>query len=135
MHENLTCWRCGAPLRKEIQRPFPRLEKCPACEVDVHVCRMCRHYAPRYTQKCDHELAEPAREVDVANFRHYFKPSPHAFDGPEKQEESSAQDALSDLFGKDSGEPAERSPATEDPTASLNALFGEGAGNGSDEQR
>ncbi|HEY5789504.1 MAG TPA: hypothetical protein VIX81_02705 [Gammaproteobacteria bacterium] len=57
MASRLLCWRCGAALRDDLPRIFPRLEKCKACNSDLHVCVMCRHYAPQYIRKCAHDLA------------------------------------------------------------------------------
>lgn len=89
----LVCWRCGASLQ-HIPQPLVRLAQCKACGADLHVCRLCKFYNPRHSDKCDHELAEPAREVDVANFCHYFRPRPGAYN---PQEKSRADDALAQL--------------------------------------
>lgn len=100
----LVCWRCGADLNT-ITQPFERLAQCRQCGADLHVCRLCKFYNPRLSDKCDHEMAEPAREVDVANFCHYFRPRSGAHNPEEKQRADSAMDQLKSLFGEDT--PAE----------------------------
>ena len=49
--------------------------------------------------RCDHEMAEPARAIDVANFCHYFKPSDEAFVPDQKSRSDQAMDELKALFG------------------------------------
>lgn len=95
---NLVCWRCGASL-KDLPRPITRLMQCKACNADLHVCRLCRYYNPNHFEKCDHEMAEPAREVDVANFCHYFRPRPDAYNPQEKSRADAARTELEALFG------------------------------------
>jgi hypothetical protein len=54
--------------------------------------------------KCDHEMAEPAREVDLANFCQYYKPAPDAFDPTGKSSSEDAMAKLRALFGEDNAE-------------------------------
>lgn len=123
MTGQLVCWRCGEAL-KEIPKPIPRLYQCRQCEADLHVCLMCRYYNPRYSSKCEHEMAEPAREVDLANFCHYLKLKPDAFVEKDYDQNKQAEAKLKALFGgEDSEEEAETKP--EDPMAALKELFGE----------
>lgn len=130
MSAKLVCWKCGHPLRKDLPRTFPRLEQCKQCGSDLHVCRMCRHYAPRYISLCDHELAEPPRDRELANFCQYFKPDPHAYVGREQREASAAKRQLDALFGGGGPAAGEDEPAAaktaDDPLDALNALFGAG---------
>ena len=93
----LVCWRCGASL-KELPKPLVRLAQCKVCAADLHVCRLCKFYNPNHFEKCDHELAEPAREVDVANFCHYFRPRPDAYNPKEKSKADEAMAQLKALF-------------------------------------
>lgn len=131
MSAKLVCWRCGHPLRKDLPRTFPRLEQCKQCGTDLHVCRLCRHYAPRYISQCDHELAEPPRDRELANFCQYFKPDPDAFIGREQREAAEARSRLDDLFGRPEPKEEETDEAQtkpkpkEDPFAAVNSLFGE----------
>jgi len=113
----LVCWRCGASL-KDIPIPFARLEQCRQCHADLHVCRMCRFYNPRMHDKCDHEMAEPAREVDLANFCQYYKPSPEAFDKTGKSNADQAMEKLKALFGTEDTEANQSSNAEPGSTSS-----------------
>lgn len=97
---NLVCWRCGASL-KDLQQPITRLLQCAACNADLHVCRLCRYYNPRLHQKCDHDMAEPAREVDIANFCDYFTPRPDAYSAAGQAKADAARAQLEALFGGD----------------------------------
>jgi len=98
----LVCWSCGAPL-KDIPLPFTRLEQCKTCRADLHVCRQCRFYNPNHSDKCDHDMAEPARDPAVANFCHYFRPKTDAFTQDKKSRSDVALQELKSLFG-DKGE-------------------------------
>jgi len=104
----LVCWHCGASLQ-QVSLPLTRLAQCKACGADLHVCRLCKFYNPRHSDKCDHELAEPAREVDVANFCHYFRPQAGAYNSQEKSRADDALAQLQALFG-DSEEQQPNSP-------------------------
>lgn len=97
---SLVCWKCGESL-KDIPKPFGRLERCPHCHADLHVCVMCCFYNPRMSDKCDHEMAERARESDIANFCHYYKPKPDAFNGNARSTADDAMQQLKALFGED----------------------------------
>lgn len=106
---NLVCWSCGASLN-DIPQPFTRLEQCKTCRADLHVCKLCRYYNPNMFDKCDHDMAERARDPAVANFCHYFRPKPNAFTGDSKSKSDQAMDKLKSLFG-DNGN-AENTSAT-----------------------
>lgn len=125
MTGKLVCWRCGEALG-DIPKPFPRLAKCKHCEADLHVCLMCRHYNPRYSTKCDHEMAEPAREVDLANFCHYLKLKTSAFVEKDFDQSKEAEARLKALFG-DNGVAEEpgNDMAPDDPMEKLKNLFSE----------
>ena len=122
MAAKFKCWRCGHDLG-ELAKPLPRLEQCPACEADLHVCRFCRFYKPTILGKCDHDLAEPAREVDIANFCQYFVPSSQAFVAKEADKERQAREKLAALFGEDSV--SDSTAKSDDPLEKLKSLFNE----------
>lgn len=127
MPRDLVCWRCGEALRDDLPRIFPRLEKCRACGSDLHVCRQCRFYAPQYTTKCSHDRAEPAREVDVANFCQHFRLRGGAYAGG-ADATVRARDELDALFaGERPTDDDAPEPAVDehDPLAELQSLFGE----------
>lgn len=108
----LVCWRCGASL-KNIPTPIVRLAQCKSCAADLHVCRLCKYYNPNHFEKCDHELAEPAREVDVANFCHYFRPKANAYN---PQEKSKADEALAQLKSLFADSNTATTPTNKQPT-------------------
>lgn len=114
----LVCWRCGASL-KDIPKPLVRLAQCKACGADLHVCRLCKFYNPHHFEKCDHEMAEPAREVDVANFCHYFRPKADAYNPVEKSRSDDAMAELKALFGEAGSTAAQET--SENDTASEHA--------------
>jgi hypothetical protein len=127
MKKSLVCWRCGAAIKAE-QLPISRLERCHACEADLHACRLCRHYNVRMTGYCDHDHADPPRERERANFCQYFKPRPGAFAPAEQDVSQTARDGLEALFGPSSPRnAAPRRPATpaERAREELDRLFGE----------
>ena len=99
----LVCWSCGASLQ-DIPLPFTRLEQCKHCRADLHVCRLCRYYNPNVFDKCDHDMAEPARDVTVANFCHYFRPRPGAFAPDKKSKSDQALAQLKSLFGDEAND-------------------------------
>ena len=124
MAGKLVCWRCGEALG-ETPKPFPRLAKCRHCEADLHICLMCRHYNLRYSTKCDHEMAEPARELDLANFCHYLKLRADAFQAKEYDQSKQAEAKLRALFGDNEEEGGAAPEKPGDPMAALKELFGE----------
>ena len=109
----LVCWSCGASLQ-DIPLPFTRLEQCKQCRADLHVCRLCRYYNPNVFDKCDHEMAEPARDVSVANFCHYFRPRPGAFQPDQKSKSDQALAQLKSLFGEEAEAQASAAEKKED---------------------
>ena len=112
----LVCWRCGASL-KGIPTPFTRLAQCKACSADLRVCRLCKFYNPNHAEKCDHDLAEPAREVDVANFCDYFRPKAGAYSPQEKSRAEDAIAQLKALFGEGEAQSEESAPQSAEQDA------------------
>jgi len=94
----LRCYRCGVSLAA-LALPLRRLELCPACGVELHVCRMCGHYAPTRPDACDEEDAIPVHNKTTANFCDWFMPSAAAFDGRALEAEDEARRKLGALFG------------------------------------
>jgi hypothetical protein len=109
---HLVCWRCGATLRK-IPLPLTRLAQCPACSSDLHVCRLCRFYDLKVAGYCTHDTADPARDVDVANFCQHFRATPDAYTPSDKSKHTQAAAQFQALF-------ASAAPATDTfPAADL----------------
>jgi hypothetical protein len=99
MPEALHCYRCGQALAA-LSLPLARRDECPSCRAELHVCRMCRRFAPRLPKGCDEDDAPDVRDKAAANFCDYFKPNPRAFDPAQRTAEQSAKDALEALFKK-----------------------------------
>ena len=94
----LRCYRCGTSL-EALSLPLARLDLCPGCSVELHVCRMCRHYAPSAPDACDEDDAPEVRNKTAANFCDYFVPDASAFGGGERRAEAKARADLDALFG------------------------------------
>ena len=125
MPQTLWCWHCGASLA-ELTLPFRRLETCPACEAELHVCRMCRFYDPRLTERCSEQMAEEVRDKTRANFCDYFKPSAEAYVAADDTQSVTARASLEELFGStpEQDRPAERDAGDRDSArARLERLF------------
>lgn len=125
----LRCYRCGGSLAA-LSLPLARLDQCPDCSVDLHVCRMCRHYAPAKPDACDEEDAIVVGNKTAANFCDYFTPDPGVFDGREQRADDAARARLADLFGgagtaagsADTDAPGRTGAATGAPTPERAAL-------------
>lgn len=109
--ESLACWRCGAAL-KELPLPLGRLDECPKCRAQLHVCKMCAFYDARLAKGCREKDAEDIADKQHANFCGYFKASPTAWRAPDAGRVQAAKAQVDALFG---GAPAEtpRDPARE----------------------
>jgi hypothetical protein len=128
MASKLVCWSCGEPV-KGVPRRITRFTRCPVCRVDLHVCRLCRHYDPGILGECRHERAERVVDKEQANFCTYFRPRTGAHTAPADPAADSSRAALDALFGL-GGEDAGASKAKADPKAAakrareeLDALF------------
>jgi hypothetical protein len=95
----LHCYRCGESLAA-LSLPLARLDECPKCRAQLHVCRMCERFAPRLPKGCREDDAPDVRDKKNANFCDYFKPSATAYDPAEQQTEQAARAALDSLFKK-----------------------------------
>jgi hypothetical protein len=98
MAHDLVCWKCGAALGA-LTLPLRRLEECPACRAELHVCRMCVDYDTRVAKHCREPTAEEVRAKDRANFCDHFKPRPGAFTPPDAAAVHRARAELDKLFG------------------------------------
>jgi hypothetical protein len=114
--DTLRCYRCGDSLAA-IALPLRRLELCPGCGVELHVCRMCRHFAPSLPDACDEDDAVVVRDKAAANFCDFFVPATGAFDGRELRAGAAAEQQLKALFG----EPAAPGVSGVDPDSDLEA--------------
>jgi hypothetical protein len=99
MAHDLVCWKCGAPLAA-LSLPLRRLDECPKCRAELHVCRMCVEYSTSVAKHCCEPTAEEVRDKTSANFCDHFKPRANAYTPPNTAAVSEAQAALAKLFGK-----------------------------------
>jgi len=90
------CWHCGAAL-EGLLLPMAREAECRQCRAQLHVCRMCQHYAPRSSDRCDEPNGEHPRAADRANFCDYYSPDPAAW--RERDRAAAARSELDALFG------------------------------------
>ena len=95
------CWRCGASLEK-LSLPLGRLDECPQCEVQVHVCRMCVNFDPAVTRACREDDADDIKEKERSYFCDFFKLNNNAFNPVFVAADQQASDALGQLFGSNS---------------------------------
>jgi hypothetical protein len=100
MGEELSCYRCGASLAA-LSLPLSRRDACPACTVDLHVCRMCTFFDAAVPKQCREDDAEEVFEKEKANFCDWFKPSGAAFDPARAERAARARSELDALFGED----------------------------------
>ena len=117
MVQALQCYRCGTSLAA-LSLPLGRLDECPQCSVQLHVCRMCRFYDPAVTKQCREDDAEEVREKTRANFCDYFKPSADAHDPTFVTADTKAKSELDALFGDGDGDAGD-----DDATSAADDLF------------
>ncbi len=96
----LVCWKCGAPL-ETVVLPFRRLEVCPQCDEELHVCKMCKFYDPHVVEACIEDNAEEVRNKERANFCDYFTPTPNAYQSRDSAASQASRANLNALFGAD----------------------------------
>jgi hypothetical protein len=99
MSHDLVCWQCGHSLAA-FSLPLRRLEECPSCRAELHVCRMCVEYDTRVAGACREPTAEEVRDKTHANFCDHFKPRPGAYAAPDSSAVERARAELDRLFGK-----------------------------------
>lgn len=118
MSEELRCWSCGAT--SPVPEPFGRSAECPHCRRDLHVCRMCRHYAPGRANNCMEPAVERVTDPARANFCDWFQRRP--IDVPAAAPGAGNDAALAALFGLDAG--AAPGKASAPASDALTDLFG-----------
>jgi ribosome-binding protein aMBF1 (putative translation factor) len=93
----LVCWKCGASLAA-LTLPLRRLEECPKCRSELHVCRMCADYDTSVAKHCREPTAEEVYEKTRANFCDFFEPRPGAYTAPNTAAVDRARAELEKLF-------------------------------------
>ena len=124
MTDALECYRCGASLAA-LSLPLRRLEQCPNCEIELHVCRMCIHYAPLRPKQCDEEDTEEVTNKTAANFCDFYSPATGRLDPNllSAHERAGAQlDALFETPGSTVADPGSHTEA-DNALADAESLF------------
>ena len=99
MSHNLVCWNCGTSLA-QLSLPLRRLDECPKCRAELHVCKLCVDYDTRVAKHCREPTAEEVRDKIKANFCDFYKPREGAYTAPNTSEVDKARSELDKLFGK-----------------------------------
>ena len=105
---DLVCWKCGASLTA-LSLPLRRLEVCPECDSELHVCRLCRSYDLKAIDQCAEEDAEEVQDKERANFCDYYKPWPGAYRVQDSSKTEAVKSELNALFGESSEDAADES--------------------------
>lgn len=121
MGHTLVCWKCGASL-VALTLPLRRLEVCPACNAELHVCRMCVEYDTSKAKHCREPTADEVRDKEHANFCDFYKPRPDAYRAPDVAELDKSRAGLDALFGAPQAGGTSASPADES-RSKLDELF------------
>jgi len=98
MTRDLQCWKCGESLAS-LSLPLRRLDVCPACRAELHVCKLCVDYDTSRAKQCREPTIEEVRDKERANFCDYFKPKLKAWIKPDTAALEAAKSELSKLFG------------------------------------
>lgn len=120
---NLVCWQCGAALTA-LTPPLLRLDECPSCRADLHVCKLCAFYDVDATDQCREDDAEAVLEKTRANFCAYFQPRADAYAAGARSKAVAAKAQLDNLFG-DNVNDANKNSAADDARRALDDLFGD----------
>ena len=99
MPHELVCWKCGAALAA-LSLPLRRLDECPNCRSELHVCKLCVEYDTHVAKHCREPTIEDVRDKEKANFCDYFKPREAAYTPADKAAVEKSRSALDALFGK-----------------------------------
>ena len=99
MKNDLSCWKCGFALA-DLSLPLQRLDECPKCRAELHVCKMCVDYDIRVAKHCREPTADEVNDKTRANFCDHFKPRAGAYTAPNTAAVDKAKAELDKLFGK-----------------------------------
>ena len=123
---SIACWNCGESCDEPL--PLSRHAACQHCFEMLHCCLMCRHFDPHQRPACQHDLADPPRESDSANFCDFLTPR-RGLQGRQSARDQKASAKLSALFGDASDIEDEADLDTDDQSSSaerqLQNLFGD----------
>ena len=99
MKNDLSCWKCGFALA-DLSLPLRRLDECPKCRAELHVCKMCVDYSTAVAKHCREPTADEVSDKTRANFCDHFKPRAGAYTAPNTTAVDKAKAELEKLFGK-----------------------------------
>ncbi len=117
MSDKLMCWKCSAGL-EDLPQPLGRRAECPACGVELHVCRQCRHYDTAKAKQCRELVADEVKNKTRANFCEWFQARAGTHAGSAVTA-SGGRAALDALFGG-----SEKASSTSNAKSELDKLFG-----------
>jgi len=66
------CWKCGKTV-SEIPVKIGFRATCPHCDIDLHVCKNCRYYAPGKPNDCMVPGTDPIRDREASILCEEFK--------------------------------------------------------------
>ena len=92
---SLKCWHCGADIPENNRG---RRDTCDQCGLDVHVCRNCANYDPKYNNECRENQAERVVDKEKSNFCDWWKP--HGGPGGSGPSRDELKNAAESLFKK-----------------------------------
>lgn len=95
---NTFCSRCKKKL--VIEARVGKMETCPFCGSDLHICLNCLFYSPSAYNSCHESQAERVVEKDRRNFCEYFTFSNTAPLEQRREKETGIRDKLESLFKK-----------------------------------
>ena len=95
---DLSCWKCGFALA-DLSLPLRRLDECPKCRAELHVCKMCVDYDTRIAKHCREPTADEVSDKTHANFCDHFKPRAGAYTAPNNFSSSDLALSTSAMFG------------------------------------
>ena len=99
MAHDLVCWKCGQSLAA-LSLPLRRLDVCPGCRSELHVCKLCVDYDRSVAKHCREPTAEEVRDKERANFCDHYKPRAGAHVPPNTASVEQARAELEKLFGQ-----------------------------------
>lgn len=100
MYNCIMCYACGTALPHGSKPGFN--DTCPQCGRDLHVCRMCRFYAPGSHWDCREHIDDYVSDKEKRNHCEWFSPDPRFYrEHPEGAGPSSksSKDRFNALFG------------------------------------
>jgi hypothetical protein len=96
----MLCFCCKTEVA--ITGKVSRMDSCPKCHSDLHVCLNCFFYDPFAHKQCREPVTEVVRDKEKANFCEYFSPNQKtAIDGLRANSKSDeVRNAFDNLFKK-----------------------------------